>query len=78
MSQMKSFHENFVGQSFEDGEGCLAVRGMAIELLAHRHKKAHMVTALCGDRDLDYGYFRGTQFHSLRSLALCQSRDGLV
>ena len=53
MSQMKSYHENFVGQSFEDGEGCLAVRGMAIELLAHRHKKAHMVTALCGDRDLD-------------------------
>lgn len=65
-------------QSFEDGQVCSAVGGVAIGSQAHRHKKAHMVSALCGDRDLDDGCFGGTQFHSPRSLALCQSRDGLV
>lgn len=36
--------ENFVGQGFEDGKGCLAVRGVARESLAQRHRKAHMAT----------------------------------
>lgn len=67
-----------MGQSFEDGKVRLIIRGVTAESLAQRPGKAYVASILHGDRDPDCGCFvNSSQFHSLRSLALCQSRDGL-